>query len=49
MRNTNLSRFYHTAKQKADLECFLEALGWPWNAALSLELDSIIQALEVNQ
>ncbi len=35
--------------KKANLEKFLQALGWPWNRALSLELDDLVQALEARQ
>ena len=34
--------------KKTELEQFLDALGWPWNTALSLELDRLIHTIEVN-
>jgi len=33
---------------KMELERFLDAIDWPWNPYLSLELDEIIQSLEAH-
>jgi len=48
MNGKNMTRA-HQVQKKADLEKFLQALGWPWNLALSLELDGMVQALEARQ
>ena len=33
-------------RKKSELEAFLDALGWPWNKEISLELDDCIKKIE---
>jgi len=35
-------------RKKEDLENSLDALGWPWNKKISLELDNTIETLEAD-
>ena len=36
------------SRKKAELETFLDSLGWPWNEEISRELDDCLKTLEVD-